>query len=193
MDKIFLVIRKVHLYASFVIASFLLMYFLSGAVMIMGNIFPRKNVKSLSEKVALKNYHSEAEAIKEISGQFDIHGRESITTNANGGRNYNFIRPGYRAEIIFVEGKDSIQVNIKEGTFWSVLNDFHRLRGYSGSWTHKVWAVIYDLSCIALLVYAFTGVYLWWKLERKKRLGIIFLFASTGITVFTIWYLMAVC
>lgn len=193
MDKIFLVIRKLHLYASFVIASFLLMYFLSGAVMIMGNIFPRKNVKTLFEKVALKNNQVEAEAIKEIFRQYDIHGVESKITNANGGRNYNFIRPGYRAEIIFVEGKDSIKVNIKEGTFWSAMNDFHRLRGYTGSWTHKVWAVLYDLSCIALLVFAFTGVYFWWKLERKKLLGTIFIFASTGITVFTIWYLVAVC
>lgn len=193
MDKIFLVIRKLHLYASFVIASFLLMYFLSGAIMIMENIFPRKNVKTLSEKVALKSNKAEAEAINEISSRYNIHGRESNITNANGGRNYTFIRPAYRADIIFVEGKDSIKVNIKEGTFWSAMNDFHRLRGYAGSWTHKVWAMLYDLSCIALLVFAFTGVYLWWKLERKKRLGTIFIFASTGITVFTIWYLMAVC
>ena len=112
MDKIFLVIRKLHLYASFVIASFLLMYFLTGAIMIMGNIFPRKNVKTLSEKVALKNNQTDAEAVNEISKLYDIHGSETRITSANGGRNYNFTRPGYRAEIIFVEGTDSIKVNI---------------------------------------------------------------------------------
>lgn len=192
MDKILSVIRKLHLYASFVIASFLLMYFLTGAFMIMGNIFPRKNVKTLSEKVALKNNQTEADAINEISIQYDIRGSESKITSVKGGRNYTFTRPGYRAEIIFVEGEDSIKVNIKTGTFWSAMNDFHRLRGYAG-WIHKVWAVFYDLSCLALLVFAFTGVYLWWKLERKKLPGIIFIFASTGITVFTIWYLVAVC
>ena len=46
------------------------------------------------------------------------------------------------------------------------MNDFHRLRAYTVD--HKVWAVFYDLSCIALFVFAFTGVYLWWKLEEKS-------------------------
>ena len=193
MDKIFKVIQKIHLYASFVIASFLLMYFLTGAVMIMGKIFPRKNVKSISEKVVWKNNMAEDEAINNISTQYCIHGVKNKIIKANGGRNYIFTRPGYRAEIIFTEGQDSIQVKINKGTFWSAMNDFHRLRGFTGSWTHKVWAVLYDLSCIALLVFAFTGVYLWWKLERNKRIGTIFIFLSTGLSVFTIWYLMAVC
>ena len=166
MGKIFLVIRKLHLYASFVIVSFLFMYFLSGAIIISGKIFPRRNVKTISEKVALKNNQTEAEAISEISTLYDIHGTETRSTGITGGINYNYYRPGYRAGIIFVEGADSIKVNVAEGTFWSAMNDFHRLRGYAG-WAHKVWAVFYDLSCIALLVFAFTGVYLWWTLERN--------------------------
>lgn len=192
MDKIFSIIHKLHLYASFVIASFLLMYFLTGAVLIMGNIFPRKDVKTVSEKVALKSNQSEAEAINEISLQYDIHGTESKVTSEAGGRNYNFTRPGYRAEIIFAEREDSIRLNINKGTFWSAMVAFHRLRGYA-SRTHIIWAVFYDLSCISLLVFAFTGIYLWWNLERKKLPGVILIFASTGITVFTIWYLITVC
>ena len=193
MDKLFIVIHKIHLYASFVIATFLLMYFLSGAVIIMGNIFPRENVITISEKVALKDKLSEEETVTNISTQYEIHGVKNKITKTNGGNNYAFTRPGYRAEINFIEGQDSIQVIIRKGTFWSGMIYFHRLRGITGGWSHKVWIVLYDLSCIALLVFAFTGIYLWWKLERKKLLGIVFLFLSTGLTVFTIWYLMVVC
>ncbi len=192
MVKLFILIRKLHLYTSFVIASFLLMYFLTGAVLIMGKIFPRKNVKSITEKVAMINKQPEEEVVKVISGQYDIHGEKHLNSKINGGSSYIFTRPGYRAEIIFTQGQDSIQVRVRQGTFWSAMNDFHRLRGYS-TWSHKVWAVLYDLSCIALLVFAVTGVYLWWKLERKKLPGILFMFLSTGLTIFTIMYLLAVC
>ena len=192
MDRLFIVIRKIHLYASFVIASFLLMYFLSGAVMIMGKIFPRKNVLSVTEKIALKKNQAEEDAVSEITMQYNIHGTENKLSTANGGRNYVFTRPGYRAEINFVQGQDSINVRIRKGTFWSAMNDFHRLRGFT-SWSYIIWALFYDLSCVALLVFAFTGIFLWWKLERKKWLGTIFIFLSTGLTVFTIWYLIVVC
>ena len=69
MDKVSKIIRQIHLYASFIIASFLLMYFLTGAVMIMGEIFPRKNVKSITEKVGLKANQTEEETVNSISVQ----------------------------------------------------------------------------------------------------------------------------
>ena len=189
MDKIFSIVRKLHLYASFVIASFLLMYFLTGAVIIMNKVFPRKNT-TLSENVALKTGQAPEDAIKEIISRYNIHGNETRTTGPNG-FTYTFIRPAYRSDITFVDKEGNFRVNIRKGTFWAAMNDFHRLRGYSG-WAHKIWAVLYDLSCIALIVFALSGIYLWWKLERKKIPGAIFLLISSGITVFTIWYLIAV-
>ena len=61
----FTAIRKIHLYTAFVIASFLLMYFLTGAVMIMDDYFHRMNTKDFSEKVQIKNGRTEAETVAE--------------------------------------------------------------------------------------------------------------------------------
>jgi hypothetical protein len=193
MDRLFIVMRKLHLYASLVIAAFLLMYFLSGAVMIMGKTFPRRMTGIVSESTGLKENQTESGALEEICLHYKIHGRESRIANPDGRTIYAFSRPGYRAEIVFIRGESAIRINIREGTIWSVLNDFHRLKGYSGSWINMIWALFYDLSCIALLIFALTGVYLWWKLERRKLAGVLFMSFSTGLTVFTFWYLMAVC
>jgi len=185
------VIRNIHLYTAFVIASFLLMYFLTGAVMIMGSIFPR-NYKTFTEKVAIKNNQTEMETLVEICKQYNIYGDQSSNTDSKGRRNYSYFRPGYRAEISFMESEDFVLIKINEGTFASVMNDFHRLRGYKGNWTHVIWSLLYDLCCIALFVFAITGVYLWWKIETKKLIGVMFLLISTGITAFTIWYIIII-
>lgn len=187
----FRVIRKIHLYTSFVIASFLLMYFLTGAVMVFDDVFNRMDTKNFSEKVAIKNNRTETQTVAEICRHYNISGEESVNRN-NNENSYSYFRPGYKAELFFSKKDTSVYVKIQKGNFGRVMNDFHRLRGYKGSWTHIVWAFLYDLSCIALLIFAFSGIYLWWKLERKKQIGIIFLFASTGITVFTIWYIFLI-
>lgn len=190
MDKITGMVRKLHLYASVIIASFLLMYFLTGAVMIMGKIFPRKNVSEISEKIALKQGDSADEMVSQIKKKYDIHGSETMLKRP-GGFSLNITRPAYKAEIIFNEKENILRVNVRKATFWAAMNDFHRLRGYAG-WAHKIWAVIYDLTCVALIVFALTGVILWWKIESKKFWGTVVIILSTGITVFTIWYLFTI-
>ena len=180
-------LRKIHLYSAFVIATFLLMYFVTGGVMVMESFFPRANKKTILEKVAVDRNAPEEITIKGICAAYNIYGELRRTTATNGNKVYNFSRPGYKAELSRIH-TDTIQVNIREGTFGSVMNDFHRLRGYEGSWPHVIWALLYDLSCVSLLVFAFTGVYLWWKLEKSKAIGVVFLLTSTGIMVFTIVY-----
>ena len=187
------IIRKIHLYSAFVVASFLLMYFLTGAMIITEDIFPRMRAETVTGKIATRNDQTEGQTVDEICKQYDIHGEKTRGEGTNGNTNYSFFRPGYRAELVFAGGGDSVAIKINQGTFGSVMSDFHRLRGYKGSWTHWLWALLYDLSCIALLVFAISGAYLWWKLETEKLAGVLFLFVSTGITVFTIWYMLSVC
>ena len=185
-------IRRIHLYSAFIIAPFLLMYFVTGGVMILEDVFPRINKETINQKMAIDRDAPDRRTLKDVCERFDIYGELSTKPSSNGRTAYHFFRPGYRAEISFINA-DSVQLRIHEGTMASVMNDFHRLRGYKGSWTHLAWAFLYDLSCVALIVFAFSGVYLWWKLERNKRTGVIFLIVSTSITAFTILYLYQVC
>jgi hypothetical protein len=184
-------LRNIHLYTAFVIASFLLMYFVTGGVMILESAFPRISKETTLQTLPVDRTDLEKKIISDLCNRFSIHGDLRITTSNGGIKVYRFLRPGYRAELRRVH-VDSVQVSIKEGTFGSVMNDFHRLRGYEGTWTHMVWAFLYDLSCISLLVFSFSGVCLWWKLETNKKTGTIFFLASTAITGLTILYIYQV-
>jgi len=110
----FRVIRKIHLYTSFVIASFLLMYFLTGAVMIFDDVFHRMDTKNLSEKVAIKNNRTETETVAEICGQYNISGEESVNKK-NNESSYSYFRPGYKAELFFSKKDTCVYVKIQKG------------------------------------------------------------------------------
>ena len=191
MAKMFVLVRKIHLYSAFVIAAFLLMYFITGIVLIMENNFPRKNVKEVSEKIFFNHAEAEEVTLAHLCKKYEIHGHERKTLQGNG-ITYSYFKPGYRAEIIFTANEDSVLLKIKKGSFGVLMSDFHRLRGFD-SIIHILWGVFYDLSCLALIVFAFTGLYLWLKIEKQKLIGIIFLLTSTVVTAFTVWYLMTVC
>lgn len=180
-------LRKIHLYSAFIVATFLLMYFVTGGVMVMESLFPRVSKNTILQTVSTNRNTSEETIIKDIAATFNIHGELRTRIPPNGNKVYSFSRPGYKAELSRVHA-DSVRVSIREGTFASVMNDFHRLRGYEGSWHHFIWAFLYDLSCVSLLVFAITGICLWWKLEKKKMIGVLFLTTSTGLTALTIAY-----
>ena len=186
----FPLIRKLHLYAAFAIAAFLFMYFVTGAVIIMGETFSRKSIHEVSEKQLIHN-ESESVTVARLRKQFQIQGEERKKIEEKQ-TVYSYFRPGYRAEIIFPAHQDSVSIHLTQGSFGNLMNDFHRLRGFKGV-AHFVWGVLYDLSCIALFLFALSGLYLWWKIEKNKLPGGLFFMASTAITVFTIWYLLAVC
>ena len=193
MDNLFNTIRRIHLYSAVLTSSFLLMYFLSGGVLIMNTLFPRALKEILTEQVSINGSKPQADNIAEICQRFNIHGEETIKDIAGSKKSYSYYRPAYRAEILIDGASGTAKIKIAEGKIWSVMNDFHRLRGYTGNWAHQIWSLFYDLSCISLIVLALTGVYLWWKKDKKKRFGILFLFASTGVTLFTILYMLAIC
>jgi hypothetical protein len=70
------------------------------------------------------------------------------------------------------------------------MNQYHRLHGYSGGLNYYLWAFIYDLSSISMIVFSLSGVYLWYKTERKRTAGWFVLLGSTVLTYATILYLM---
>jgi hypothetical protein len=52
-----------------------------------------------------------------------------------------------------------------------IAHGLHRLHGYGGGGLYDVWAVLYDLASLALIVFAFTGVYLWHATLRPRWPG----------------------
>ena len=47
-----------------------------------------------------------------------------------------------------------------------------------------------DLASLSLILFALTGIYLWWRLARRRFWGYVCLAVSWGYTGVTIAYLM---
>jgi hypothetical protein len=184
-------IRKIHLYSGLVLAVFILMYFATGFVMIFEPVFKREVESEVKRRIPFdsrpaSNPDQLAGLIQEALG---VRGQPSVQFR----RDYavvNFIHPGTLTEVRIPNGGDSLFITTRRGNINTTMHQFHRLHGYPGDPAYVLWAFIYDLSCLSMIIFALSGVYLWYKVERRRRAGWLILTGSTLLTATTIIYLM---
>src|SRR5690349_4599511 len=182
--------RQVHLFTAFILTTFVLMYFISGFVMIYEKTFERKDSSVTKQFLyipgvgALKG-DTLVSSLKEhlgVRGQYQIRAVGAQT-------NVNFRHPGTEVRVVINNVTDSVVCAVHKKNAVAVLHQFHRLHGYEGGWQYELWAFAYDLSAVSMIIFAFTGVYLWYKTERTKWPGWITLAAFTLFTAYTLYYL----
>lgn len=181
-------IRQIHLFAAFILTVFVLMYFISGFVMIFE--FERKDTSARKEVKAIAGIRraSGDSLVALIRSNFDISGQYQVR-EGDDRTVVNFRHPGTETNVVIPAHADSVTVTVTEKNFVNTLHQFHRLHGYHGGLNYRIWAFVYDLSSLSMIIFALTGVYLWYKTERTRWPGWIILIASTIFTAFTIYYL----
>ena len=87
--------------------------------------------------------------------------------------------------------KSQADLQMKQfSAFRTTTFGFHRMHGYGGGWLYNIYVLMLDLTSIATILFGLTGLYLWYKLMRKKMWGIILLSASIGYTIIIITFFM---
>jgi hypothetical protein len=191
-------IRKVHLYSGLVVLSFLMMYFVSGYVMIHRPWFggqsnkPPANVRT--ESLAGYAGPRTAEALAAYVGEeFDLHGRANIPPAARQPAKsirFNIVRPGTIHQVEIPHDGDAVTITTTRENIAGVLVQLHRVHGYGGGAIWNAFVFFNDLASASCIVFALTGVYLWWKTAKRKIWGVLCLTASCAYTAGTILYLM---
>jgi hypothetical protein len=186
-------IRQIHLYAAFVLTSFVLMYFISGFVMIFEQTFKRNDVmiEGISRTVPGIHTLGNDSLLAVLQSTFHLRGQYEIRKNKSLQTTVSFRHPGFESSVVLVEGSDSVRVTIRRKNFIGVLHAFHRLHGYRGGINYVAWAFMFDLSAISMIMFALSGLYLWFKTERNRLPGWLVIFASTFFVAFTLYYLVA--
>jgi len=189
--NLYRVIRKIHLIATLVLATFIFMYFVTGFMMIFEAPFPRENIKVVKIKERIDDIRSiDADSLVRWSTvKYNLRGQHK-TREYEDRIVIDFSRPGTTASLEFTRQYDSVYVEIRKANFNMTMNQFHRLHGYSGGWNYFLWAFVYDLSSTSMIIFSVTGFYLWYKTERRRLAGWLVLAASTILTFSTIFYLM---
>ena len=186
-------IRRIHLYTAFFLLSFVLMYFITGYVMIHEGLVEHRDPQKKTRNLALK-YKGEKtpEAYgAHLESTFGLEGKRQLPKHQeNGSWEFKYFRPGTSYEAVISAAGDSVRITESREHLRRTLIGFHRLHGYGGGLLYDIWAVCYDLASLALILFTLSGIYLWYKLTQRHLLGWLLLFLSFGLTAATIGYLL---
>lgn len=72
-------------------------------------------------------------------------------------------------------------------TLLTVAQRIHMMRGFKGGWAYTAWAVMYDVTCFAMILFAVTGILMWLRKRKKFRSGWWYLLAGILIPVAIIY------
>ena len=185
--------RRIHLAASLGLLFFVLMYFTTGFVMIHGQSFKRSapSTTTHTEPLQYSGDGSDDGMSQYLQDTFQLRGkRQPAKTRSDGSRQFLFTRPGTTFEaVVAPDGKQATIVEKKFGLV-DMVHGMHRLHGYGGGWFYCLWAFVCDLASVAVIVFALTGIYLWYRFCSKRLPGLICLGLSFGFSAAMILYLM---
>ncbi len=188
------IFRKIHLYASLIIAVFLLMYFITGYVMIHDQTFTHREsgpeVIETTQSIHYDGAAGDAAFADHLQRTLGFGGKLTGQRKTADGWRFTWFRPGVDIEADVTAAGDSVTLRETRHDFRGLMNGYHRMHQYNGPLLYDLWTLLYDLASLSLIVFAVTGVYLWWRHSRRKIWGVLCLSASWGLAVGTIVYLM---
>ena len=182
-------IRKAHLYSGLAVLLMLMMYFVSGYVMIhrpwFGGQSGKPPVNVRTESLAGYGGPREPEALARYAVErFDLRGRANVppaapaTPQTAASIRFNVVRPGMIQQVEIPRDGDTVTITTTRENLAGMLGQLHRVHGYSGGWTWNAFVLFNDLASASCIVFALSGVYLWWKTAKRKVWGVLCLGAS---------------
>ena len=190
-------LRRLHLACAFVLLAFVVMYFVTGYVLTHGGWFGEAKVEKRERTVTLDPGRlgaqpDEAGFAVALQEQTGIRGQRSPgRREGNGGWRFQYFRPGHLATVVVAPDLQSAQVSEQQLGWQRILVGFHRLHGYGGGWLYDIWAVLYDLASLSMIVFAVTGVWLWARLAPRHWPGLVILATGLGLTLAIAGYLLS--
>ena len=179
-------IRKIHLYSGLVILVFLMMYFVSGYVLIhrpwFGGQENKPDLSLRTESLAGYSGARTPEALAAyVADRFDLRGRVNIPPPPGQPKNairFSVFHPGTMQQVEIPHDGDTVTIRTTRENLAGVFVHLHRIHGYGGGWLFNTYVLFNDLASFCCILFALTGVYLWWKTARRKVWGIICLAIS---------------
>ncbi|MDA0748673.1 MAG: PepSY-associated TM helix domain-containing protein [bacterium] len=195
-------VRTIHLYAALFLAAFVVMYAITGFIMYRSNWFPNnrkdterqvvfqwKPLPDGEDKVVLNHLESMQAQVRKDVG---LEGRYEFSRKEKDGQfALVYLRPGSEERVFFMPGADSVRVTLREYGFAQMMNRMHQFHGYKGGVLFWWWGFLLDVVSVAMIMFAVSGVYLWYTLKAQQRgLGWVLLGGSTLYAIGSIVYLM---
>ncbi len=177
-------IRVIHLVSSMVLLVFLMMYTITGILITHKNL-AHGEPRVIHSKVLMEKPfdNSSQEYARYLKKEYGFKGKYGYREYENGNREFSFNFPGEWVKVNLTPSMDTlhIQYTETERTLRTVAHNLHGMRGFKGGWVYVCWAIFYDLSAAALILFGITGILMW--LRAKKRFPFGWWFLAAGILV----------
>ncbi len=185
--------RRLHFFASIFIVVFALFYAITGLIISKYNWFPEGDISITVDRHAL-NYKPDTTNLSsfgnEIKQQFALSGRMGYQHNKDSSISYLIYRPGIRNEILVHQDLDSIVIKRIENTsIHEIAKRLHRTYGFKGGWKYILWAILYDITAFSFILFAVTGIIIWFKHRKVFRWGWFVLLPTIILAFIMIYYL----
>ena len=180
------VIRKIHLYCGLVILAFLMMYFVSGFIMTHRPWFVIARAAPTTRTVALESSgdRSKEQLAADVQRQLGLAGRIQFPLQQPVDVTRFWLNhPGTEMRVDVSMRHKLIHLTTQREPWVGVLIMLHKVSSYDAHPVFDAVALFSDLAGTSLIVFALTGVYLWWKTTRRRLWGILCLSASCAYAI----------
>jgi hypothetical protein len=174
-------VRKIHLFTGLIILTFLMMYFVSGYIMVHRPWFvtaPPPPVVQTGPLEFATDLPADQLAPR-VAKTLALSGRIQFPQNQPPGMTrFWVVRPGTMIRVDVPAKEHSAHLTTQRVGLVGTLIMLHKIRGYDKQPIFDAYAFFCDLAGLSMILFAISGVYLWWKRARNRALGIVFLIAS---------------
>lgn len=174
-------IRKIHLYSGLIILIFLMMYFVSGFMMTHRPWFLGARAAPTTRSAPLRSTgdQSKEQLAADVQRQLGLAGRIQFQPQQPPDvMRFWVIHPGSEIRVDVSKREKLIHVITQREGWVGTLIMLHKVNGFDAQPIFDAYAFLCDLAGASLILFALSGVYLWWKTTKNHLWGILCLAAS---------------
>lgn len=191
-------IRKIHLFLGLFLTPWVVMYAASTILMQHREWFTGNHnriepeYKLVREGAYSRSFGDDEDrqvASRQILGDLKLEGAFNVRGSVDEGRlEIRRDKPIGSYRITWEANPGTVRVEKQAFGMAFFLEMLHRRRGFNQPFqANDAWAVIVDLVILAILAWAFTGLWMWWRMRSTHRLGS--LCALLGSALFALFLL----
>lgn len=186
-------LKAIHLYLSLVIFIMTFLYISTGYIMSKHNWFKGGDEQVIKSVMPL-NYIPDTTNLdllgKAVAEQFEISGRATGFRNGMNQIQFVFVKPGERNRVVIHHALDSVSITqTSKKSLQEISTRIHRLHGFEGGALYKAWAILLDITAIAMLLFVVTGILIWIRFRNMYFWGSVILISTVVIGIGMFWYL----
>ena len=180
------VIRKIHLYCGLVTLTYSMMYFVSGYMMVHRPWFvtapppPTTQTATVEFTSALSPEQLAAEVQKQLglAGRIQFPQKQPVEMTR-----FWVNRPGAMIRVEVPAGEHLVHLTTQRVGLVGTLIMLHKVSGYDSNLIFDAYALFCDLAGLSMILFAISGVYLWWRRVKNHFWGAVCLIASCAYAV----------